>query len=606
MTEFRIMLENLQDITQVSQKELSVGICSRSTLSRAFTGKGDLKGIYFYYIMKRLFVSPDRFFTLISQTEYDYFMWLHTCQELVTEKAYVGLADYLKDDHPLDRFSEFKKIVQRDVAFFEYIVEREVRKDDEAALKKIKKTIDFMRAEDDVKPLIPGRYSTEELNRFMNYLDLMLNMQLMPPSIAKSIFDQIHKMAAFSQRDPREEARIYPRIACFTLKTLGEEYTPEAWYGLINESLVSLRKTSDCFDLPALLELLCEAADFTNDPETPRYKSWYKAICQAYQISEYPTAFNRYDAHDNHNQLYLIHEYLKRNRQWKKDSLGKEYNQFDISNEVMDASHYSRIETGSARPRRKHFERLAQNIGVSGKMYQGDIITAYLSDFYLLGVIRHAINTGDAETIKEGLAVLEDHLDKIEATNAQLIEQLRTSLDLMEGNITGEEAISRWEKALNLTLDIAPSKKHVFSDMEIELSYQIIREKRLQGIMTAEDIDVLKTILVSDEEVTLSSWERTGLTRRLYAGILQTSGNAKEGEKEAKRCLYEMCAAQNAHVMVDCLDILAESIFEKDKNIAENMIQAAYWISDLYQKQTNMEAMTRLSRRLFNNEIKNL
>ena len=83
-----------------------------------------------------------------------------------------------------------------------------------------------MLAEDIMKPLNPGRYSAEELNRFMNYLDLMLEMGKVSIETAKLTFDQIHQMASFSSRDPREEARLYSRIACFTLKTVGEAFSP--------------------------------------------------------------------------------------------------------------------------------------------------------------------------------------------------------------------------------------------------------------------------------------------------------------------------------------------------------------------------------------------
>ena len=112
-----------------------------------------------------------------------------------------------------------------------------------------------MLAEDIMKPLNSGRYSTEELNRFMNYLDLMLEMGKVTLETAKITFDQIHEMASFSSRDPREEARLYPRIVCFTLKTVGEMFSPEIWDTMIWEAIMYLRKTADCYDVPPLLEL---------------------------------------------------------------------------------------------------------------------------------------------------------------------------------------------------------------------------------------------------------------------------------------------------------------------------------------------------------------
>ena len=142
MTYIGEMFSNLKDIGHISLKELSDGICSRSYLSRVMRGKAEIKGIYIYYIMKRLFVSPDRFFILIDQREYEYFLWLHTCQELVAAEKYDELADILEQNDPGKRFSEFGLLVQRDLSYFRYITAREVRKDYPAALTEIKTAVD--------------------------------------------------------------------------------------------------------------------------------------------------------------------------------------------------------------------------------------------------------------------------------------------------------------------------------------------------------------------------------------------------------------------------------------------------------------------------------
>ena len=404
------MFSNLKDIGHISLKELSAGICSRSYLSRVMRGKAEIKGIYIYYIMKRLFVSPDRFFILIDQKEYEYFLWLHTCQELAAAEKYDELADILEQNDPGKRFSEFGLLVQRDLAYFHYITAREVKKDYPAALAEIKKAVDFMLAEDIMKPLNSGRYSAEELNRFMNYLDLMLEMGKVTLETAKITFDQIHEMAFFSSRDPREEARLYPRIVCFTLKTVGEAFSPEIWDTMIREAIMYLRKTADCYDMPSLLELLCETAYYNNDPEEECYKNWYKAICIAFNQGQFPVRFNRYDAHDSHNQLYLIHEFLKRNRLVMKELIGRDFTQEELSHSIMDPVNYSRIESGAVRPRAGNYKKLARKMGVSSETYQGEITTSYLSDFQLLADIRHAVNAGDIAALKEGLSILNDHI----------------------------------------------------------------------------------------------------------------------------------------------------------------------------------------------------
>ena len=133
MVDIGEMMDFIKDVDDVSLEDLSAGICSRSFLSRAMKGDYELKGIYFFYIMKRLYVSPDRFFILIDKREYEYFSWLHQCQQLISKQKYTELAQKLEEDDPEKRFRMFSTIVQHDAAYFRYIVEREVRKDNREA-----------------------------------------------------------------------------------------------------------------------------------------------------------------------------------------------------------------------------------------------------------------------------------------------------------------------------------------------------------------------------------------------------------------------------------------------------------------------------------------
>ena len=463
-----------------------------------------------------------------------------------------------------------------------------------------------MLAEDIMKPLNPGRYSTEELNRFMNYLDLMLEMGKVTLETAKLTFDQIHQMASFSSRDPREEARLYPRIVCFTLKTVGEAFSPEIWATMIREAIMYLRKTADCYDMPSLLELLCETAYYNNDPEEERHKNWYKAICIAFDQGQFPVRFNRYDAHDSHNQLYLIHEFLKRNRLVMKELIGRDFTQEELSHSIMDPVNYSRIESGVVRPRAVNYKKLARKMGISSETYQGEITTSYLSDFQLLADIRHAVNTGDITALKEGLSVLNDHLDRDIIVNAQILDQFQVNLDLLEGRINEEQSISKWTEVLNYTVPYEPDEKRIYSDLEINIIYKIIRSKRRLRIMTDQDIRILEAVLNSEKKSQITSWERTGMLQRLHAGIMQTQGEVVKSEEEAVQCLREMIKAQSAHLMADCLDILAEDIMVERPEEAEELMQATYWICDLYQNTGNRDSMAKIISRFFDVPVRSL
>ena len=124
--------------------------------------------------------------------------------------------------------------------------------------------------------------------------------------------------------------------------------------------------------------------------------------------------------------------------------------------------------------------------------------------------------------------------------------------------------------------------------------------------MTDQDIRILEAVLNSEKISQITSWERTGMLQRLHAGIMQTQGEVVKSEEEAVQCLREMIKAQSAHLMADCLDILAEDIVVERPEEAEELMQATYWICDLYQNTGNRDSMAKIISRFFDVPVRSL
>ena len=245
-------------------------------------------------------------------------------------------------------------------------------------------------------------------------------------------------------------------------------------------------------------------------------------------------------------------------------------------------------------------------MGISSETYQGEITTSYLSDFQLLAEIRHAVNASDITALKEGLSVLNDHLDRGIVANAQLLDQFQVNLELMEGRINEEESIGRWIEILNYTVPYEPDEKRIYTDLEINIIYKIVRSKRRLRIMTDQDVHILEAVLNSEKASQITSWERIGMLQRLHAGIMQVQGEVEKSKKETVQCLREMIKAQSVHLMADCLDILAEDLVAERPEEAEELMQATYWICDLYQNTRNRDSMARIISQFFNSPIRSL
>ena len=591
---------NLLDIDNVSLEELCRGICSIGHLSRVRRGERELNAVYFVNMAKRMYVSPIRFFVLIDEKEYDYFSWLETCNNYVISGKYQDLEGYLLQNRKDNHFAEFRQVYERDRLFYTYIVQREAARNLPEAYRTIKKSVNYMLS--DEGGLYPGRYGIEELNRFMNYLELAFSLNYLSEEKVKKSLDIIMEMMCSGTRDPIEEAILYPRISGYIAVCFAGVYQEELRKTLILQSIEKLRKTSECFDILPLLEMLSSMNSETGKQggeEEQTYQQWYRAMRIVYKIAEYPESFNRYITHDNEYQLFLIHEYLKRNRLIAKENDKSLFSQEKMSEGIMDVVNYRRNEHGLTRPGRDHFKNMTEKMGVSSDLFQGEIVTSYVTDFHLTTVIRHAMNVGDYNTAKQALDTLENHLDRSFIENAQFLDQESATLKVMAGKILHEEGVREWIRTLNYTIPYGADPKHIYSKTEREIIYKIIREKRILHLLEEEDIDILEAVLKNEEQSKTYQWRNVRMIKRLLAGILQDKGRIQECNRISTECIKEMIWAQDAGLLQDCVSLLAENYVQTDPDKSEILMKVTYWICDLYQNTRNQNIIKKVLQTTF-------
>ena len=590
------MLEYLETIDNVTYEELARGICTDSFIGKVRRGERELSAIHFIFIIQRLYLSPSRFCIGITQKECDLLMWLQDCHQMIAKKEYEALSEAISADLSRIRIASCRMVIDRELLYYKYIVLYEVENKPAEALKMLKKSIDHMI--DTQGKLFPGRYSAEEINRFMNYIELSLEQGEMKQEEAYFCFEQLRGMVRLTGRDPREESRIYPRIACYTLRTIGEYYSYDAWRGMLTEALESQIRTWHCYDLTELLALLTKACQELNDPLGKKTDHWHKALRDAYEVVNMDPGFNRYDAHDRHCQLYFISEYLRESRLRTKDERGRHYSQEYVSDGIMEPTNYNKLESGKYKPKRKNLEKIAEKLDISPALYRGEIVTAYPEDFGLVSDIRRASNNGDIELLQKSLGMLSKHLDRKYPENRQFLDGNYLNIEILEERVSLKDSIDRLISILEYTMPYSTETNHTCSFLELELLYRIVRSKRKCGLLAKDDLSVLITYLQHEENNQFTTWERKGLIKRLAAGILQVNGQIEESEKYARECIAEMLMEQDGQLLAGCLDVLGESILNANLVLAKKLIQAAYWVSDLYQNEPNKAGLNALYKSL--------
>ena len=198
---------------------------------------------------------------------------------------------------------------------------------------------------------------------------------------------------------------------------------------------------------------------------------------------------------------------------------------------------------------------------------------------------------------------MNSHLDRQYPENRQYLEQAETDIRILKKEISEFDSLDTLIKILNYTLPYKPDEYHSYTGVEKELLYRVVRIKRKYSVLEDTDVAILKACIKSEEKNAKVTWRRIGILKRLLAGILQTSGQLEESEVLCRADLRTLLKSDHAFLLMDYLDILAESILYKNKEEAKQLMQATYWIGDLYQKDAMRDAMAGFYQSIFNESI---
>ena len=89
------------------------------------------------------------------------------------------------------------------------------------------------------------------------------------------------------------------------------------------------------------------------------------------------------------------------------------------------------------------------------------------------------------------------------------------------------------------------------------------------------------------------------MLRRLLAGILQVKGDTEKSANMSRESIKMALPEQDGSLLADFLDILAESILEKEPEHAAELLRAAYWLLDLYEDKVNKPILAGFYLQLF-------
>lgn len=458
------MLCHAREQWNITKEQLSNGLCSVSSLNNYENNVRTPDSLLFHYFMMRLGQAPEHYAIMLKKEEYAYYIWKERTLKTLYDQ------DWNKLEHLLEEKEAVEVLCNEPIQqqYFHYlkaiIAAHRDQNERDAALHLEQAARQTIPDTADTAQLLLG---TDELEILLLFFYYGTHSGYLTERQQQYVSGMLRKYMENEIRDEDEQARIYPRFVCIYLHLKGEEIPLEERLMLCRKAVTLLKKTYALYDLPEVLHFFVNALKEIHSKETIYYEKQYQALLDVYEYFEIDASFRPEVFYGRKPKMYLVHEYLKIQRQFKGMT------QQEVSEGICEPENYSRMENGKRTPSRNHFHALAERLEIPWGYYRGELVTDNYKAYQLRIKAHRLISKSEWEKAEEVFQKLEQMLDMTEAVNRQYIESMRTDMQSRKGEISAEKAILQFKKELELTL-----KENVD---EADLYYYSITELAIQA-----------------------------------------------------------------------------------------------------------------------------
>lgn len=462
---------NIRTKNNISQEQLSKGLCSDATLSRIEIGERLPDKFLLDALLQRLGKSPDKIETILCESDFNLLQRRQEIETDLLDKDYDGanlkLEEYLKQKESKER------IHCQYIYRIKAILANERDNDIDASIHYIKQAILITIPEFDINKILEYYLSLDELNIIL--MQALYESKKKATKETKKILNQLMKYLDKKYTDEEEKVKIYPLIVYLMAKQLVFENNYEEIVGLCEKAIYLLTSNGSISYLVELMQLCMVAYKYINNEDAYQHmKKQLDCFVSIYDEYHIPYLEGRVStSHENINGgLYLIDEVIKYSR------IASGMSQENLSEGICTPESLSRVENGRRTPSSQNFQSLMKKLGREREIYS-TILS--VDEFEILEKNREISKCLSKRQYVDAQIIFEDlkrKINKNNKKNEQFIMAMDTLLKYESNMIKAEEAIINYEKALSCTLsnieNIASSfipltkeEAHIFNLMAI-------------------------------------------------------------------------------------------------------------------------------------------
>lgn len=488
------LILNLRTKNNISQEQLTRGLCSDATLSRIEIGERIPDKFLLDALLQRLGKSPDKIETILCESDFNL---LKRRQEIENDLL---IKNYNEASSKLENYIKQKDAKSRIHSQYIYRIKAILADERDhniaAAINYIKQAIEYTIPEFDIEKILQYYLSLDELHIIL--MQALYESKRKVTDETQQILNHLMNYLDKKYTDEEEKVKIYPQIVYLMAKQLVLENNYIKMVELCEKAINLLISNGSIYYLAELMQLSMVAYENTNNESA--YKHMEKKLdCIVSIYNEYhiPYLEGRFSTpHENINGgVYLINEVVKYSR------IASGISQENLSEGICTPETLSRVENGKRTPSSQNFRSLMQKLG-----RKRDIYSTILSvdEFEILEKRREISKCLSKRQYEEAQFIFDSLKLTININtkkNKQYIETLDTLLKYKSQKIGEQEAIFCYEKTLSYTLENIDNGPPLIIPLTSEEAhiYNLIAIANYRMGRKEEAVRILKSVLENHE-----------------------------------------------------------------------------------------------------------
>ena len=487
---FGSMISGTLKAEKIKERDLYYGLCTSGAFTRYMRGERPVDRLLMTALLQRLGRSPDKFYSLLTRKEYDYFIWRQKVGLAQVQGKWEEIDCLLRE--PEAEEESCNAVLQRQyMLIMKGIVEEKCYGNRQESRRLLKEATaltvqGFLTGEGIHKNV---RLGVQEIQALLLWISFRPDKEEEHQRAFRLLSDLINNIEAHYV-DRQEKCKIYPKVVAQYLPLLNERCRYYETIALAKRALELIASAGYAADIEEVLRSYVKAAEAVKAGELREIRN------QLWTWEQIGLEYAEDGVHGNElwidsfgQEIELLHEMISRSRHEKG------YTQEQLGKDVCEPITISRIERGESKPHPKIYRALTEKLSLPKEYFYSAIETGDLDILALRWEYEVCVIKNKWAEAGHLLDQLEKSLDLSAVCNRQYIEQAKYILDKhtkswKEHSI--EENVSILLRILSYSIPDAPKEvrpeqwpekfwKHVFTERELSILIHVADAWSIRG-----------------------------------------------------------------------------------------------------------------------------